>query len=294
MISSTLFLLVASPLATLAFQTHQVIDCRSPSLSLQSTISESAAIADQPARVIPESLPTLYVYDHCPFCVRARMALGLKNIKHNVYFMANDDVETPTKLVGKKIAPILQWEDVTMAESLDIVDLMDKDERLGPTGIIAPFTDRQHELKSWQKGVQNLLRNLQRPRYVATGLLPEFQQLDGRQAFIKNHALPKYSKEDWKAMPFEEQKREYEDCLARPDVMADVQELNKQLLVLNDLIYSPQHCSEGGLSYDDIDLFARLRSITIVKGVQWPEKLRAYMDYMSERADIPLYDQMAL
>lgn len=53
-----------------------------------------------------DELPTLYVYDHCPFCVRVRLALGIKNIKHIVHFMANDDIPTPSKLVGKKIAPI--------------------------------------------------------------------------------------------------------------------------------------------------------------------------------------------
>ena len=37
-----------------------------------------------PARVVPETLPRIYVYDHCPFCVRVRLALGLKNIKHEV------------------------------------------------------------------------------------------------------------------------------------------------------------------------------------------------------------------
>lgn len=57
-------------------------------------------------RVIRQELPTLYVYDHCPFCVRVRLALGVKNVKHLIHFLANDDVATPTKLVGKKIAPI--------------------------------------------------------------------------------------------------------------------------------------------------------------------------------------------
>jgi len=52
-------------------------------------------------------MPTLYNYDHCPFCVRVRIALGFKNIKHNIVFMANDDVATPTAMVGKKIAPIM-------------------------------------------------------------------------------------------------------------------------------------------------------------------------------------------
>lgn len=50
--------------------------------------------------VTPQTKPILYVYDHCPFCVRVRLAFGLKNIKHEVRFLANDDVDTPTKLIG--------------------------------------------------------------------------------------------------------------------------------------------------------------------------------------------------
>ena len=48
-------------------------------------------------------LPKLYVYDHCPFCVRVRLALGLVGLKHQLVFMGNDDIKTPTKLVGKKV-----------------------------------------------------------------------------------------------------------------------------------------------------------------------------------------------
>jgi hypothetical protein len=68
--------------------------------------SVEAAPFTQGPRIIREELPVVYVYDHCPFCVRVRLALGIKNIKHTVVFMANDDVNTPTKLVGKKIAPV--------------------------------------------------------------------------------------------------------------------------------------------------------------------------------------------
>ena len=55
-------------------------------------------------------VPILYNYDHCPFCVRVRFALGVKGVKHNLNFLANDDVLTPTALVGKKIAPIFEYE----------------------------------------------------------------------------------------------------------------------------------------------------------------------------------------
>ena len=62
------------------------------------------------------------------------------------------------------------------------------------------------------------------------------------------------------------------------------------------MVHSSSYCSgpAGGFSYDDVDLWARLRSITIVKGVVWPEKLRAYMDLLSSMGDVPLYDEMAL
>eukprot|EP00980_Cylindrotheca_fusiformis_P027982 scaffold22575_cov141-Cylindrotheca_fusiformis.AAC.13 len=249
----------------------------------------------KPERVIRDELPTLYVYDHCPFCVRVRVVLGVKNIKHNLHFMANDDVKTPTALVGKKIAPIFNFpeDDITMAESMDIVKLVDSDERFGPTGVIKPASGRT-DLKEWQKSVQSLLRTLQRPRYVATGLLPEFQQLDGRHAFIKNHQLPPYDKAEWKEeLEMEEKLKIYADAMAR-DPASLIEELNAKLVELDDKVFSVQYCTEGGLSLDDVDLWARLRSITIIKGVQWPEGLRTYMDNMSELCDVPLYDEMAI
>lgn len=254
----------------------------------------------QPPRVIRADLPEVYVYDHCPFCVRVRLALGIKNIKHTVKFLANDDIPTPTKLVGKKIAPIfaLPEDNLVMAESLDIISKLESDERFGPTNVILPATGRG-DIKAWQKSVQTLLRTLQRPRYVATGLLPEFQQIDGRHAFIKNHQLPPYEKPEWKGseesagMDMDEKIKLYAEAMAT-DPAPLLEDLNAKLIELNDMVFSEYYCSSVGLSMDDIDLWARLRSITIIKGVVWPTKLRAYMDNLSALGDVPLYDQMAL
>jgi hypothetical protein len=83
----------------------------SPQLDKVTKLRMSSAVEAEPftksERIIMDELPTVFVYDHCPFCVRVRLALGIKNVKHNIRFMANDDIPTPTKLVGKKIAPIL-------------------------------------------------------------------------------------------------------------------------------------------------------------------------------------------
>merc|ERR1711924_517397 len=50
-----------------------------------------------------------------------------------------------------------------------------------------------------------------------------------------------------------------------------VPELNAALAELEGLIYSEDFCTEGGLSLDDIDLWSRLRSVTLVKGAQFGE-----------------------
>ena len=177
---------------------------------------------------------------------------------------------------------------------MDIINLIDSDERFGPVGAIKPASGRT-DLKAWQKSVQSLLRTLQRPRYVATGLLPEFQQLDARHAFIKNHQLPPYDKPEWKEgdMTMEEKLKIYADAMAS-DPAPLVEELSAKLVELDDIVYSEHYCTEGGFSLDDVDLWARLRSITIIKGVKWPEGLRSYMDNISELADIPLYDELAM
>jgi glutaredoxin 2 len=181
-----------------------------------------------------------------------------------------------------------------MAESMDIIKLVENDPRFGPTNVILPATDRT-DIKAWQKSTQELLRTLQRPRYVATGLLPEFQQLDGRHAFIKNHQLPPFEKSEWKGgdMTMEQKLNLYAEAMAN-DPAALLEELNRKLVELDDIMFSDHYCSEGGLSLDDVDLFSRLRSITIIKGVEWPKKLRTYMDTMCVLADVPLYDAMAL
>mmetsp|Transcript_30257 Transcript_30257/g.55889 ORF Transcript_30257/g.55889 Transcript_30257/m.55889 type:complete len:302 (-) Transcript_30257:303-1208(-) len=292
--------LMISAAAGFAAPVARSITASSAALSM-STATEAQAFAKGP-RVVREQLPILYVYDHCPFCVRVRLALGVKNIKHLIHFLANDDIATPTGLVGKKIAPIFELPEdkFIMGESLDIITKIDTDERFGTPNQIQPASGRK-DVKAWQKSVQILLRTLQRPRYVATGLLPEFQQIDGRHAFIQNHQLPPYEKPEWKGdgtvenpgMEMDAKLKLYAEAMAA-DPTPLVEDLNARLVELDDMLFSEHYCSEGGFSLDDIDLWARLRSISIVQGVAWPTKLRCYMDNLSALGDVPLYDEMAL
>jgi len=255
-------------------------------LALTGSVSGLAAVS-APAR------PTLYVYDHCPFCVRARLALGLKGVEYECRFMANDDVDLPTALVGKKIAPIWDAGDgsAPYAESLDIVRNIDADAKNGPTGMFKEMSDRT-DLKAWQKSVQTPLRLLQRPRYVKS-YLPEFATKASKSAFVKNHQLPPHEKPDWKSDKFTMDQRWalYNDDGNDAALIAEV---NQKLKDLEPLICCKDCCTEGGLSLDDIDLFSRLRSLTIVKGLVFPPKVRAYLDNFADKGDCQLYDAIAL
>merc|ERR1711871_633832 len=212
---------------------------------------------------------------------------------------ANDDVATPTNLIGKKIAPILVMpnDDVTMPESLDIVKYFDENDRFGPTNAIKPATDRT-DLKAWQKGLQTTLRMLTRPRYMKTAL-PEFMQQDGKDAFVKNHQLPPYEKSDWKGddskLSLDEKWALYTDALENK-TGDHLPALNEALKELEGMIYSKEYCSEaaGGFSYDDVDLWSRLRSISLIKGAEFPAGVKAYMDYHEKQGDVPLYFNMQI
>jgi len=263
-----------------------------PAVALSATSVAPATLSKPPPVALPQT-PVVYAYDHCPFCVRVRLALGLKNVKHDVRFMANDDVALPTSLVGKKIAPIFEVEGrEPFAESLDIVRYVDADPRFGPTGYFREATERP-DLKAWEKSVQTALRLLQRPRYVKT-YLPEFAFQAAKDAFVKNHQLPPYEKADWKSDQFDMSTRWYFYDRALQDTPTLVAQVNDKLKELEDMIHCPACATEGGVSLDDISLWSRLRSLTLVKGIVYPPKVRAYLDTFAEAGDVPLYDAIAL
>lgn len=219
---------------------------------------------------LKKTVPTLYVYDHCPFCVRARMIFGLKRMPFKLDFLMNDDVVTPTKMTGKKVLPILEMEGEAMGESLDIVAKIDA---IGKP-ILAKAADRT-DIDQWLKDNKDLMRKLTRPR-DAYALYPEFATRAARATWVKNHQLSGSS--------FEEALDSSEEYL---------KQINDELPKLAEMIHGDT-VNVGGVSYDDITLWPTLRRLTIVKGIKWPEKLRNYLLYMEDVCDVPILEGMAI
>lgn len=249
------------------------------------------------AENMPEGSPRLYGYDHSHYTVRCRMALGLKKMPYRMIWVAEDDAETPLKLVGKKTTPIIEFPgEPPMPESLDIVARVDGDAAFGPP-LLAPKSARP-ELDAWVKRLSVPMRNLGRPRYIRSAMLPEFRSRSARERFVTTHPLPDpasgttASKQAWGALPKAERDAVYEHHWSLSGELLVA--LNRELLGVDGLITSSQHVSPHGLSYDDIVFFSRLRGISLIKDVALPTSLHDYLETMSEMTDVPLLTQMAI
>lgn len=246
---------------------------------------------------MPQGTPKLYGYDHSHYTVRCRMALGLKKVPYRMIWVAEDDAETPINLVGKKITPIIEFPgQAAMTESADIIARIEGDEAYGPP-LLKPKSNRP-EVDAWIKELSAPMRNLGRPRYIRSAILPEFRSKSARERFVVTHPLPdpesgeSLNKADWGALPKEHRDRIYEHYWE--DSQAQLAALNKALIGVDGLIASDRHVSSHGLSWDDIAFFSRLRGLTLIKGVNLPAALDGYLKTMSEMTDVPLFTQMAL
>eukprot|EP00920_Eleutheroschizon_duboscqi_P025172 GHVT01062140.1.p1 GENE.GHVT01062140.1~~GHVT01062140.1.p1 ORF type:complete len:251 (-),score=13.98 GHVT01062140.1:257-1009(-) len=233
-------------------------------------------------RLYMSPLPRLHVYDHCPFCVRARMIFGIKRIKYDIIFMANDDFDGPISMVGKKMVPILEitnanGEKEVMPESMDIVRRIDNDASIGAGGPALIHKSTCTDIANLIGDIQSKSRRLLYPRFADCEVLGEFFTKEARQTFAVRHPLPAPSDyaENYKNSP------------------QHIQEVNEALVKLESLITSTTSLNPEGLSYDDIEVWPVLRNLTLVKGLKYGPKTEKYIQHMSTKCDIPLFTKLA-
>ncbi|WP_314309793.1 glutaredoxin 2 [Kingella denitrificans] len=215
----------------------------------------------------------LYVYDHCPFCTRARMAAALRGVATELVYLPNDDEDTPIRLIGAKQLPILQKEDGShMGESLDIVRYFYRQDSSALDEAVRP------EIQAWVDAFADWGNRLIMPRDVQLDL-PEFAA-ESSVAYFKG------KKEAWLEASFEQLLQE------TPRYLAQAQEA---LHALNDLIAPNASYANGThLSMEDILVFPLLRNLSMVKGAAYPDNVAHYVRAMSQAAKIPLFFDRAV
>ena len=215
----------------------------------------------------------LYIYDHCPFCVRARMIFGLRNLPVQLDYFLNDDDASPTALIGTKQVPILQKADGSyMAESLDIVryiDTLSGSHHINET--IRP------EVQTWFDHFNNWGNLLITPR-IPKLKLPEFATQNAIDYFI-------HKKQD--------SIDSFEQYLAKTaQYIAQAQTQLAQLSAL--LPENSIYLNGKDLSMEDIIIFPLLRNLSMVKGLIFPPNLLSYIQNMAKQANVNVYFDQAI
>lgn len=208
----------------------------------------------------------LYVYDHCPFCTRVRMAFALKNEPVEVSILMEGDAETPIRLAGKKMVPILEKDDGShMTESLDIVRYVDQ------TGAPVFSTAPSAETEAWLKDVWPVALKLFIPRFT----MADFAELatpDARTA---------YRQREEKAFG------NLAELMARTPEL--VEEITPGLHALVPLIQQRQQAD-----INDIVLWPVLRCLSIVKALTFPPDVHDYAVRLETQTGIPLLFRQAI
>ncbi|WEV49769.1 glutaredoxin 2 [Acinetobacter sp. ESL0695] len=207
----------------------------------------------------------LYIYEHCPFCLRTRMIAGFKNLPIQYSIIMEGDSETPIHLVGKKVVPILQKSDGQyMTESLDIVKYLDD---LSPPYYAQGEVNT--EIEAWIKKNSSLIFRLIVPRFTQSDF-KEISTPEARQAFIERETAS-----------FGDLKQLYEN--SEPDIHA----MNTSLTEIDSLI---EHHEEMNIT--DFMIFPWLRSLSIVEGLIFPSHTKRYMNRIATAAKVNLlFDQ---
>ena len=198
---------------------------------------------------------TLYHYIHCPFCVRVRLTAGLLKVPYKSVVVAYDDEETPTKLIGKKMLPIMDIEGKITSESLDIMQALDVKNTLKLSEIRK--SENFNELEKLLPKISNFVHTLAFPYWIYT---PEFSPT-ARDYFQKQ--------KEAKRGPFKDLVKN------RSEYEKNIQE------ILLPLELRPFYKSENFSSLD-ILLASHLWGLYVVPEFQFPDKIHQYLQSVKE------------
>jgi len=216
----------------------------------------------------------LHVFESCPFCVRVKTVIGLKNIDCEIRPMTLGQL--PESLEGKLerlTVPVLEQrqhdgEHSVMVESLDIIR----------------YLDQQGEPMFTRYEVSDALNDLLKRLYPSSAqlLYPRMPRLN----------LPELSTPDALSMFVESRKgalgQSIEQALERTEeYLPGLKRLLNELESLLDI--DALVSGDRNLNIDDIAAFSELRSYTMVAEFEMSERIMSFISFIASRSGMSLY-----
>lgn len=216
------------------------------------------------------STPTLYYYEHCPYCVRILTLVGMAKISINRKILLNDDEETPIAMIGAKMLPILETApEVFMGESLDIMAYLSQTYRFPLAHVEADIT----AVNTLLQAIGLPLRSLTMPRWIKMPF-EEFTTPSAISYFVskKTQTIGDFDK-----------------ALANTEAFSTQlgQSLNNASELFEQLDSNPQ-------SYAAIMLFSALYGLGCVQGLSLPSAAQTFMQTMSLQSGLVFPSNIAV
>ena len=212
----------------------------------------------------------LYVYHHCPYCIKARLVADLSGLDYELVFLANDDEKAHIDRIGSKQVPFLERDDGTfLKESLDICEYISQTQNFN----IAK-SQINNEVKTILAELPEDYRRIIYPR------MPHHpkNECDFPTQNAKDYFLNKKSKYigDMNLL------------LSHPPMDA-IYGINKALKKLDQCINTP-FLNGDKFSWGDVEVFPTLFILTMAKDLlEIPVNIEKYMRSIESKTNIELY-----
>jgi len=215
----------------------------------------------------------LYIYDHCPFCIRTLIVAHYRQVSDlEQVVLLNDDEDSCQRLIGQKMVPIFEHQGVAIGESMDIAKLLDE---LGE----GPKSLRPLQLS---EAIQPHLQPVQAHSWALT--FPRVTRI-GMKTFATESAR-NYFRRNKEAMLG----CSFEQALAQTDTHKAV--IEGVLAELPPLTLPSER--DNTLSWNDVMNFPPLQYLTLVEGLAFPPRLQQWLHEVAELGGVELYFDRAI
>lgn len=216
----------------------------------------------------------LFIYEHCPFCIRPRIIIGAKHLQNiKLIILENDDEKAHFDHITKKQVPFLQKNKKEyIIESLDICKYLNQ-------------FDNQPILKEEKEEDQNcLLRQLILKLAYSAKPLIHSRTIYHPQNFMD---FPTNSAKSY----FKNKKEQYVGGF-KTNLRFPEPYMNHTEVILKKIqsIMTYKFATNDNLSWNDIYIFPILRSLTITQDIiSIPQNIMYYLKRMSRLTKVSLY-----
>ncbi|MBK2144502.1 glutaredoxin 2 [Francisella tularensis] len=212
----------------------------------------------------------IYLYHHCPYCIKVRLVADLSNFDYQMIILANDDEKAHIDRIGSKQVPFLEKDDGTfIKESDEICKFIAK---------VQNFEIAESTIDDFVKGC---IADLE-PHYRRI-IYPRIPHHPRNECDFPTQSAKEY---------FINKKSQYIgdfDALLRNPPYDSIRAINQILAKIDPFIKTPFINGEK-FSWDDINIFPIFFILTMSKDLlEIPTNITNYIKNIEEKTNIEFY-----